>query len=175
MFSDDKLAILEALLFLQTEPVRLNQIEHWLTWDAETVHDRVNALSHTLEETHSGLTIQWVDGGVRLVTRPELARILAQALEIVDPEPLSHASWEVLSIVAYQQPITRLEIEAIRQTGSDRAIETLINRELIEEVGRKESPGRPILYGTTHQFMEQFGLHSLDQLPPLTADPSPRE
>lgn len=81
------------------------------------------------------------------------------------------AAWEVLAIIAYKQPITRLEIEALRQTNSERALDTLVNRELIEQVGRKEAPGRPILYGTTVQFLKEFGLDSLEQLPPLPLVP----
>ena len=89
------------------------------------------------------------------------------------PEPLSHAAWEVLSVVAYKQPLTRMEIEAFRQTGSERAIDTLVSRGLVEEVGRKEAPGRPILYGTTARFLQEFGISDPKDLPPLADSPAP--
>lgn len=162
------LALLEALLFTQSTPVSVRQIAHWLTMDEEAVQSGLDALANRLESRESGLALDWVDGGVRLTTHPRLFAGLQERLANPDPEPLSHASWEVLAIVAYRQPITRLEIESIRQTGSERAIETLVNRDLIEEVGRKEAPGRPILYGTTRRFMQQFGLSSLEALPQLS-------
>ncbi len=114
--------------------------------------------------------MQWVSGGVRLTTHPALGDLLSERLRVTAAEPLSHASWEVLAIVAYRQPITRLEIESIRQTGSERALDTLVHRELIEEVGRKEAPGRPILYGTTKKFLTQFGLTDLSDLPLLSQE-----
>ncbi|MCL5115675.1 MAG: SMC-Scp complex subunit ScpB [Firmicutes bacterium] len=160
-----RMDLLEALLFMQKDPVTLEQVSQWMACDVVEARGHVDALQHRLEDRESGLAVQWVDGGVRLTTHPRLYRDLSERLSRVAPEPLSHASWEVLAIVAYKQPLTRLEIEAIRQTGSERAIETLVNRELIEEVGRKEAPGRPILYGTTRGFLQQFGLQRLEDLP----------
>ncbi|MCY0877629.1 MAG: SMC-Scp complex subunit ScpB [Firmicutes bacterium] len=164
--------LLEALLFLRAEPVSLEEIQRWLRVTEKEAALLVDELGQYLRDRDSGLTLQWVDGGVRLVTHPSLADDLQAALTDTRPEPLSHASWEVLAIVAYKQPITRMEIEAIRQTNSERAIETLVTRQLIEEVGRKEVPGRPILYGTTARFLRQFGLRSLEDLPPLSEAPS---
>lgn len=161
------LDILEALLFLQSEPVTSSQLGLWLGVDAQSAEMQVDALATLLAERGSGLTLQRVAGGVRLTTHPRLADTLTERLNYSGAEPLSHASWEVLAIVAYRQPITRMEIEAVRQTGSERAIDTLMHRELIEEVGRKEAPGRPILYGTTTRFLTQFGLQSPQDLPPL--------
>ena len=159
--------LLEALLFVQGDPVSLEQLGGWLQCPVEDVRGLLERLDQQLMDRGSGLTVQWVDQGVRLTSHPRLGRALAERLERQEPEPLSHASWEVLAIVAYRQPLTRLEIEAIRQTGSERAIETLVHRELIEEVGRKEAPGRPILYGTTGRFLREFGLSSPEDLPPL--------
>ncbi len=164
--------LLEALLFLHADPVSLKDIASWFKLSEREAATLVEALAAHLSERAAGLAIQWVDGGVRLTTHPDLADDLQALLVDERPEPLSHASWEVLAIVAYKQPITRLEIEAIRQTSSERAIETLVNRQLIEEVGRKEVPGRPILYGTTGRFLRQFGLRSLEDLPPLSTSPS---
>lgn len=163
----DLLARLEALLFVRAEPVLPSQLAVWLQIDEDAVERFVTALQLRLDERGSGLMIDRAAGGVRLVTRPGLYEWLAERLSTAAPEPLSHASWEVLAIVAYKQPVTRMEIEAIRLTGSERAIQTLLERQLIEEVGRKDTPGRPILYGTTEFFLRQFGLKHLDDLPPL--------
>lgn len=165
------LALLEALLFMQSEPIALTQLGVWLGVDEASVRDGLTRLNRQLEERGSGLRVQQVAQGARLATSPDVFEAVGRIMMNVRPEPLSHASWEVLAIVAYRQPITRMEIEAIRQTGSERAIETLVTRDLIEEVGRKEAPGRPILYGTTRAFQVQFGLNSLDDLPPLDTLP----
>lgn len=163
------LDLLEALLFIQGDPVSEEQLALWLDQTPEDVRQQVDRLNRLLESRESGLTVQRVEGGVRLATHPRLHPLLSERVMRRAAEPLSHAAWEVLAIVAYRQPITRLEIEAVRQTGSERALETLLSRELIEEVGRKETPGRPILYGTTGRFLREFGLTSPKDLPPLGA------
>nr|WP_207711566.1 SMC-Scp complex subunit ScpB [Sulfobacillus harzensis] len=160
--------LLEALLFVHGDPVSVDQLALWLDLPSTGVEQQLQALDEALQSRQSGLSVQRVAGGVRLTTHPRLQDALAARLGRRAPEPLSHAAWEVLAIVAYRQPITRLEIEAIRQTGSERALDTLLNRELIEEVGRKEAPGRPILYGTTARFLREFGLDSPSDLPPLS-------
>lgn len=163
-----ELNLLEAILFVQGEPVSLEDLATWLSLSVGGAEAQVRQLAEELTERGSGLTVQWTGQGVRLATHPALSSELDQRLRRKNPEPLSHASWEVLAIVAYRQPVTRLEIEAIRQTGSERALDTLVDRGLIEEVGRKEAPGRPILYATTREFLTQFGLTGIDALPPLT-------
>ncbi len=160
--------LLEAMLFVQGEPVSLEDLATWLRCSVALAEAQVRQLAEELTERGSGLTVQWTGEGVRLTTHPILALELEERLRQKSPERLSHASWEVLAIVAYRQPVTRLEIEAIRQTGSERALDTLLARDLIEEVGRKEAPGRPILYATTARFLTQFGLTAIDALPPLT-------
>ena len=169
------LELLEALLFLQAEPISLQQLALWLECDVEEASESVQELAEALADRGSGLTVQRVGGKVRLATQSYLFEKIAERLHHTPPEPLSHASWEVLSIVAYRQPLTRLEIESIRQTGSERALDTLMQRELIEEVGRKESPGRPILYGTTARFLTEFGLDSPAELPALSQEAQPSE
>jgi segregation and condensation protein B len=121
---------------------------------------------------HSALWVQVVGDAMALATDSELDAWVRERMTIKTAEPLSHAAWEVLSIVAYKQPVTRLEIEAVRQVGSERAIETLVVRGLIEEIDRKDTPGRPILYGTTHSFLLEFGLTDLSQLPALDNSPN---
>jgi segregation and condensation protein B len=164
--------LLEALLFLQSEPVPLAQLARWLNCDQTTVSQWLAELEIELRARGAGIQLDRVANGFQLVTRRDLAEPLAQALAEPSPRPLSAAGWEVLAIVAYKQPITRLEIEAIRQTNSERALETLLDRGLIEEAGRKEAPGRPILYVTSARFLREFGLNQLSDLPPLP-DPQP--
>lgn len=103
----------------------------------------------------------------QLVTRPEYAPYLKRMAQSPMQSTLSNAALEVLAIVAYKQPITRGEIEDIRGVQSDRALATLVHRQLVEEKGRADAPGRPILFGTTVDFLRQFGLKSLQELPPL--------
>lgn len=167
----ENMRMLESLLFVHSEIAQWEQVGIWL----DMARDQVTALVHTLNDYYSqqgsSLIIREIGQGIQLATRPELHGTLNQRLSLVLPEPLSHASWEVLSIVAYRQPITRVEIEAIRQTGSERVLQRLMERGLVDEVGRKEAPGRPILYGTTEFFLQEFGLSDLSGLPPRELPP----
>ena len=158
---------LEALLFLHGDPVPLSQLAAWLDIDVTQVIAVGQELSQELERRHSALGVQVAGDAMALVTDRELDAWVQERMTIKTSEPLSHAAWEVLSVVAYKQPVTRLEIESVRQVGSERAIETLVMRGLIEEIGRKDTPGRPILYGTTHAFLVEFGLADLSELPSL--------
>jgi len=118
-----------------------------------------------------GLALEEIAGGYRLVTRPQYASVL-EKLFARPYSPLSRAALETLAIVAYRQPITRLEIESIRGIKSESVIATLVERGLIKEVGRGDGPGRPVLYGTTNLFLEYFGLRDISELPPIeTAQP----
>jgi segregation and condensation protein B len=163
--------LIEALLFVRADPTPRDDLAHWLRISAEAVDAALERLKVSLEG--HGLVLVEMGGGVALATAPDLDPDLAPALERAQdtPEPLSQGAWETLSIVAYRQPVTRLEIEAIRQVGSERALATLVDRGLVEEIGRKEAPGRPILYGTTAAFLRQFGLRRIEDLPPLPAPP----
>jgi segregation and condensation protein B len=115
----------------------------------------------------SGLRLQWHAGKVLLTTAPELASAIEKFLGLEASARLSRAALETLSIIAYRQPITRPGIDAVRGVNSDGVIKSLLAKNLIQEVGRTEGPGRPILYGTTNDFLQHFGLSSLDELPPF--------
>lgn len=171
MSVDKPEALLHALLFLQAEPVAIGQVGLWLGVPDDIAERVVENLMIGLENAKTGVVLERGAAGVRLTTRPELGEELVRRLGLRAPQPLSHASWEVLAIVAYRQPVTRLEIEDLRQTGSERTIQTLLDRQLIEEIGRKETPGRPILYGTTVHFLQEFGLARAHDLPPLPDTP----
>lgn len=164
---------LEALLFVHGEPVPWEQLAQWLGgMSREAVEALVDALNQRL--AGHALEVVRVAGGFWMTTRPDFHAAVEQALTTGRPEPLSHGAWETLAVVAYRQPVTRLEIEALRGVSCERTLETLLQRGLIEEVGRKEVPGRPILYGTTPRFLAEFGLDRLEELPPLptAAEPS---
>ncbi len=159
-------AALEAMLFLATQPLPLAELAKRLNVDEETVGRLVAQLEQEYAARESGLEIVPLGGGLRLCTRPELARYL---LPPEQPPHLSAASLEVLVIVAYRQPVTRSQIEQIRGVRSERALASLVERDLITEAGRAEGPGRPILYGTTATFLETFGFNTLQELPSLPA------
>lgn len=163
----DRLAILEALLFVAEEPLSLPKLQEILgdTARADTgasLHD----LAVRLETDGRGLMVQEVAGGFRLATRPDM-HPWVQRLQQVKPARLSRAALETLAIIAYRQPITRAEIEAIRGVAVDGVLRTLLERELVRMMGRKADAGRPMLYGTSQQFLEHFGLRELGDLPTL--------
>jgi segregation and condensation protein B len=162
--SPDLPTALEAVLFAHGEPVEAQTLAGWLGVSPDALPDVVKALGERLAD--SPFAVRSVAGGYQLVLKPLWSQWL-QALEPQRVESLSPAAWECLAVVAYRQPVTRLEIEAIRQVGSEAALELLERRGLIQAVGRKRAPGRPILYGTTPRFLEVFGLQSLEDLPPL--------
>ena len=135
-----------------------------------------SALSALREEYASrGVRLQRKGNRVQMVTAPEAAELVRRFLGLELNSKLSAAAMETLAIVAYRQPVTRAQIEAIRGVNSDGVLRTLMNRGLVEEQGRLEQVGRPILFGTTFDFLQQFGLLSLEQLPPLTEDGPARD
>jgi len=153
-----------SLLYAEAGPLTVAQIAEWLRMEPSAVPAVVDALANRLQDTP--FLVRTVAGGVALATRPAYTAFLDEVGGRRGPEPLSHAAWECLAVIAWRQPVTRAEIEAVRQVNSERALDTLVARGLIAEVGRKEAPGRPILYGTTPRFLKEFGLGSLDDLPP---------
>lgn len=160
----DKALILEALLFVQTGPVLPAILAQWLEVGPQEIPGIVERLNHQLS-AHS-LEVAAVAEGWQLQTRSVYDPILRKALSTAPAQSLSHGAWETLAVVAYRQPVTRLEVEAVRQVGSERTLAVLLERGLIEEKGRKDTPGRPILYGTTQDFLRQFGLNRIEDLPP---------
>jgi segregation and condensation protein B len=163
-------ALLESLLFVADEPVSLERLASVLQATPEQLEETLRALNH--EYTGRGLRLQWQGHRVQMVTAPEAAEIVGRFLGLEHSSKPSPAALETLAIVAYRQPITRAEIEAIRGVNSDSVLRTLINRGLIEEQGRLEQAGRPIIYGTTFDFLQHFGLSSLEHLPRLPEMPT---
>jgi segregation and condensation protein B len=157
---------LEALLFVAERPLARSEIATLAGVDRDTVDARIGDLAVGL----AGRGIRLVESGdrVELATDPDAGALIARYVGADAPRP-SQASLETLAIVAYRQPCTRGTIERIRGVDSDYTIRTLLHRRLVVELGRSEAPGRPILYGTGFDFLERFGLTSLEELPPLDA------
>jgi segregation and condensation protein B len=155
------------LLFVADQPVTARQLANVLEVEEAAVEEVLAALDEAYVEGRRGLRLQRKGDRVQLVTVPEAAPHIQQFLGLELSGPLSQAALETLSIVAYRQPVTRAQVEAIRGVNSDGVLRTLVGRGLIESVGRLEQVGRPILYGTTFEFLQQFGLRSVDELPAL--------
>ena len=163
----DLLAILEALLFVSEAPLPLDRIEEVLeAQSSEVVTRLLSNLQERCRQPDRGLSVIEVAGGYRFVTKPELAPWI-QRLHGIKPAKLSKAALETLAIIAYKQPITKPEVEAIRGVMIDGVLKTLVERDLIRILGRKPEVGRPILYGTSRAFLEYFWFKDLSELPTL--------
>ena len=160
---------IECLLFVAGEPLTARTIAKTLEMDEGLVPSSVQLLRARYAATDSALQVVEIAGGYQLATRPELGALVGKYLA-PHANRLSRPALETATIVSYRQPITQAEVEAIRGVASDGVLKTLIDRELVVEVGRKPTPGRPILYGTTTAFLHYFGLASLADLPPLEDD-----
>ncbi len=157
---------LEALLFVAAAPVSVGEL-------AEALGRRQQEIEHGLKflaayyQQGRGLRLQWYAGRVQLTTAPEIGELVERFLGLEAVTRLSRAALETLAIIAYRQPITRPAIDAIRGVNSDGVLKSLLSKGLVQEMGRAEGPGRPILFGTTAEFLQHFGLASLDELPPF--------
>ena len=158
-------ALVEAILFVSPEPISAAQISTLLELTPREIKNALEDL-----ESHyqgRGIRLQYHKKKIQITSAPEAAPILESMLELETTSTLSQAALETLSIIAYQQPITRPQIDAIRGVNSDGVLRTLLTKGLIDDVGRADGPGRPILYSTTPDFLKYFGLSSYDELPPL--------
>ena len=164
-----KLCALEAVLFMAAEPLPMSDLAEIL----EVAPEGAEALVRQLESEYGirGIHIQRVAGGLQVGTRPEHGHYVAK-LHKPERFRLSRAALETLAIVAYKQPVTRPEIDAIRGVNSDSPLDTLLQYELVCETGRKDAPGRPLLYRTTESFLGKFGLNSIADLPGLDTIPT---
>jgi segregation and condensation protein B len=168
MEMNEYMAIVEGLLFAAgDEGLSLQQIASVLEIKEEQAKEIVSALKKEYERGQRGIQLVELAGVFQLATKKEHAPYLKKLVESPSSASLSQAALETLAIIAYRQPITRAEIEEIRGVKSDKPIQTLMARALIKEVGRAEGTGRPILYGTTKEFLDYFGLKTLEELPPL--------
>jgi len=156
---------LEALLFVTGEPVATAQLATALDVSASVVERGLNELDASL--LTRGLRLQRHAGRVQLTTAPQLAELIEHFLGLEATSHLSRAALETLAIIAYQQPVTRPQIDSIRGVNSDSMMKSLLHKGLILESGRADGPGRPILYSTTPEFLQHFGLNSILEMPSL--------
>ena len=163
--------VIEAILFVAGEPVNVREIQRALEVTEDQTRQAIDALESDYSYHRRGITLKRFGQHIQLSTRAEYAPYVERLLQPIQKQSLSQSALETLAVVAYKQPVTRLEIEAVRGVKCDYSVQSLVNKGLIEEVGRKEALGRPILYGTTDKFLSHFGLSSLDQLP---APPEPK-
>ena len=160
-------ALAEALLFAAGDLVKLSDIAIVLKLDKKDTEKVMESLMKIYEERHGGIMLRKIADGYQFCSRPEFHEDFRDYFEKPRPNTLSRAAMETLSIIAYNQPITRNGIELVRGVNSDSVILRLIDKGLIYEAGRSENPGRPILYATTEQFLRAMGISDLGQLPPL--------
>lgn len=164
-------AILEGLLFASgDEGITIKQIAKVLDVPNEAVEHLIEELKYDYEHVNRGMIIIQSNEVYHLTTKPEHSSYYKKLLESPRTTRMSQATLETLAIIAYEQPITRVEIEEVRGVNSDYSVQTLVARSLVESIGRKDAIGRPMLFGTTKDFLTYFGLSSLDELPPLPKD-----
>ena len=158
----------EALLFISEKPLLLEQIKTALEGlDTPKIREIILGLKNEYENGSRGLRIEEVAGGFRMVTSLDTALVLKKFYKQRDAQRLSIQALETLAIIAYKQPVTRLDVESLRGVNVDGVVKTLLEKNLIRIAGKKDIIGRPFVYGTTRQFLEYFGLKSLDDLPKL--------
>ncbi len=166
MMDTNELAhVIEAILFVAGEPVNVKDVQRALDVTEDETRQAIDALDSDYSFHRRGITLKRFGEHIQLSTRAEYAPYVERLLQPIQKQSLSQSALETLAIVAYRQPVTKLEMEAVRGVKCDYSVQSLVNKGLIEEVGRKEALGRPILYGTTDKFLSHFGLHSLDDLP----------
>lgn len=164
---------LEALLFVADAPVAVRDLAQACEVGEKEVERALDELAARLSK-ESGLQLLRIAGGYQVSTKKEFADVIARFLK-PQKQRLSRSALEVLAIVAYKQPLTSAEIDIVRGVQSDHAIRTLVDKGLIRELDRRQTPGRPILWGTTPDFLHQFKLNDLTELPPLEGEPEVEE
>jgi segregation and condensation protein B len=158
-------AAIESLLFVSGRPLEYAELRRLLDIDDANLASGLQTLGHHLESQGRGIRLQRLGEQVQLVTAPENSHYIAALLGLPMTAKLTTAAMETLAVVSYRQPITRTQIEAVRGVNSDRALISLIQHGLVAEIGRAQTVGRPALFATTPEFLQQFGLTSLEQLP----------
>lgn len=166
-------AKIEAMLFVSAEPVPVNQLAQALDVTPSVVERGLKELGDSL--LTRGLRLQRNAGRAQLTTAAELAALVEKFLGLEAVTHLSRAALETLAIIAYQQPVTRPQVDSVRGVNSDGMMKSLLSKGLIQEAGRADGPGRPILYSTTPEFLQHFGLNSIMELPPLAVPTEPEQ
>lgn len=164
----DYKAVIEAILFTMGESVELEKIADALELDKNKTKKLIEEMQEELNNSKRGVTIMELDGSYQMCTKTEMYEYLIRIAKQPKKRVLTDVLLETLSIIAYKQPVTRVEVEKIRGVSSDHAISKLVEYNLVCELGRLDAPGRPLLFGTTEEFLRSFGVHSVDELPVLS-------
>ncbi len=160
-------AVIEAILFTMGESVEVSKLAEVIGENVRTTKKILEEMQQKYEEENRGIMLAWFDDSVQLCTKPDMYEYLIQIAKNPRKMTLTDTVIETLSIIAYKQPVTRMDIERIRGVSCDHAINKLLEYDLITELGRLDAPGRPLLFGTTEQFLRCFGVKSLEELPEL--------
>ena len=163
---------IESLLFVSGGPLERLELRKLLDIDEENLAQGLQKLERDLERHGRGIRLQRLGGQVQLVTAPQNARYVAALLGLPMSAKLTSAALETLAVISYRQPVTRAQIEAIRGVNSDRSLASLIQHGLVAEVGRAQTVGRPSLFATTPEFLQQFGFTKLEELPSVPGSPA---
>lgn len=170
MNSEELLSAFEAVLFASGDPISIDRLSEIFEISPEKSEEIALKLENKLEKNNSGIKLLKLENKFQLATRTEYAEYIKKAFDIKRKTPLSPAALEVLAVIAYNQPVTRAFTEQVRGVDCSGVITTLIEKNLIEEKGRLELPGKPLLYGTTDNFLRCFSITDLSELPPLPKD-----
>lgn len=164
-------AVIEAILFAMGNSVSINKLSDVLNMSKNEVSDIIAIMQKNYnEDSNRGITIVELDGSVQMCSKTDMYEHLIKIATVPKHYTLTETVLETLSIVAYKQPVTRIEIEKIRGVNCDHAVNKLLEYGLIAEIGRLDAPGRPLLFGTTEEFLRSFGVKSIEELPTVTAD-----
>ena len=167
MTRTDLLPALEAILFAAGEPLELGRLASALEIEPEEANELVEEFAYLLERRSAGVCLLRLEGKAQLCARPEYGEFVRGALELRRGQPLSTAALEVLAVAAYHQPVTKAYIEQVRGVDCSHVVNSLCQKRLLEEKGRLDLPGRPLLYGTTPEFLRSFCMETLEELPRL--------
>lgn len=162
-------AIIEAILFTMGESVALDRLAYALELDTDTTRRILSQMKQEWDSSDRGVTIMELDDAYQMCTKTEMYEYLIRIARQPKQRALTDVLLETLSIIAYKQPVTKAEIEQIRGVSSDHAVNKLLEYNLVCELGRLDAPGRPLLFGTTEEFLRCFGVHSVEELPVLSA------
>lgn len=160
-------SVIEALLFASERPLLADQIKNVLNTDGASVRKAVEELANEYEQNNRGLRIAEIAGGYQMITAVSFAPFLKKLFKARHADRLSKPALETLAIIAYKQPLTKGQIQSLRNVNIDGVMKSLLEKNLIRITGRKKAPGRPFVYGTTRLFLEHFGLKSLEELPKI--------
>ena len=163
-------AVIEAVLFAMGDSVEMSKLTHVLEMDSKEIKKIIEGMNEKYKKEDRGITIVELEGSYQLCTKPELYEYLIKVAKAPRKYVLSDTLLETLSIIAYKQPVTRLEVEKIRGVSCDHAVNRLVEFNLIQELGRLDAPGRPLLFGTTEEFLRTFGVKSLGDLPTMNPE-----